>query len=144
MGYSSVYQGRESATASPLHGQFLTVALCRVAPGIGAEVGPGFDRRSRATVMRACGPCPPECLCSMLLHDDRGRASATNMATQPRPWENGMWMEGGLPDLQVRAGIEVSQWRCPLKFVQQLVLLFEIEELLWPLVNARRPNLVLA
>ena len=68
----------------------------------------------------------------MLLHDDGGRTLAAELATQLRPWEDGIWIDDGRPDLQGRAGSEVSRWRCPLTYVKQ-VLIFEIDQSPWPI-----------
>ena len=69
----------------------------------------------------------------MLLQDDWGRAVAAELAVQPRLWEAGVWMDAGRPDLQGRACGEVRRWRCPLTYVQEQVLIFEIDQLLWPM-----------
>ena len=63
-------------------------------------------------------PLLPRCVpCNMLLHDNWGRTLAAGLAAQPRPWEAAVWMEASRPDLQRRAGSEVSQWRCLLTYV---------------------------
>ena len=103
--------------------------------GVGVELGRGLDHGGRAAVTRVWGFFLLLFLCSMLLHDDWGRALVAELATQPRPWENGTWMECGRPDLQGRDGSDVSQWRCPLTYMQEQMLLFEMDQLLCPLIS---------
>ena len=42
-------------------------------------------------------------------------------------------MDAGRPDLRRQVGSEVSRWRCPLAYVQEQVLIFEIDWLPWPM-----------
>ena len=80
------------------------------------------------------GACPflsRRAPCSMLLQDDSGRALAAEWAVLPRPWEAGVWMNAGRPDLQGRASSELSRWRCPLTYVQEQTWIFEIDWVPW-------------